>query len=405
MLTKHLLEGIRLGKAKTNDNGLISASAIYQYAAAEVVKAGQQKPRFFGLEQHGGELFIARAAAMYSVERLQIFKKLINELDTNEEIDEEIAEQARRVIRDNQPKRDKNLLRLLDLLQKGMKPGKFSGQWMKTFVATGSLQQQVPQVPQASPVATAPGSVTSVPVPSGPKKQSQSPTGFTDDLNGVKLDMVYVPGGTFKMGSPKGSGSGDERPQHDVTVSAFYIGKSQITQAQWKAVMGKNPSSFKGDDLPVETVSWEDAKQFCQKLQQLTNKAYRLPSEAEWEYACRAGTTGDYAGKLDDMGWYDSNSRNKTHPVGQKNPNAFGLYDMHGNVWEWCEDIHGDYKNTPADGSAWLSGEDSSSRRVVRGGSWGSLGVICRSASRDHFAPGNRLDDIGFRVVVAARSS
>ena len=146
--------------------------------------------------------------------------------------------------------------------------------------------------------------------------------------------MVYVTGGTFLMGSPDNEPDrdSDERPQHRVTVPGFSMGKYEITQAQWKAVMGTNPSYFKGDNLPVENVSWNDAKEFCSKLSQMTGKQYRLPTEAEWEYACRAGTTGPYAGNLDAMAWYSNNAGFKTHPVGQKRPNAFGLYDMHGNV-------------------------------------------------------------------------
>lgn len=209
------------------------------------------------------------------------------------------------------------------------------------------------------------------------------------------VDMVYVSGGKFIMGSYKND---CEKPPHEVTVPAFYIGKFQINQAQWSAVMGKdnNPSNNKGDDLPVENVSWDDAQEFCRRLSALTGNKYRLPTEAEWEYACRAGTTGDYAGTLDEM---SNQSSDKTYPVGQYKPNAFGLYDMHGNVWEWCEDVwHGSYKDAPTDGSAWLSGGDSS-RRVLRGGSWLIIQVYCRSASRNWLDPGFRDFNIGFRVV------
>jgi len=411
LLTKHLLEGIRQGKAKPNDDGLISARAVYHYASAEVVKAGKQKPRFFGLEQRGDELFIARAAAVYSAERLQSFKKLINELDNNEEIDEEVAEQARRVIRDNQPKRDKKLFDLLDQLQKGMKLGRFSSQWMKAFVVppsggqipqkeTEPLKVETPGTPAPKPPG---GKTTTTPAAMPPKGGTTNAmaNGFTDDLNGVKLEMVYVPGGKFMMGGDKYD---DEKPPHEVTVPAFYIGKFQVTQAQWKAVMGNDPSQFKGDDLPVETVSWEEAKEFCKNLAQITNRLIVLPTEVEWEYACRAGTTGDYAGKLEEMAWCISNSESKTHPVGQKKSNDFGLYDMHGNVWEWCEDVwHDSYKGAPRDGSAWLGGGDSS-LRVVRGGSWINFQDYCRSAHRNWFEPGNRYSLIGFRVVVSART-
>ena len=253
------------------------------------------------------------------------------------------------------------------------------------------------------------------------------PKPYLENLNGVPLEMILVPAGKFMMGGDKHD---SEEPPHEVTVPSFYIGKFQITQKQWQAVMGNNPSHFKGDDLPVESVSWQDAQSFCEKLRAMTERAYRLPSEAEWEYACRAGTTGDYAGKLDEMGWYGNNSGKKvidaadlwkqdndkyyeriyangcqTHPVGQKKANAFGLYDMHGNLWEWCEDLwHANYDGAPKDGSAWTDGGNSKVR-VLRGGSWGDDGDSCHSASRDLLAPDYRSDLVGFRVVVTARTS
>ena len=197
------------------------------------------------------------------------------------------------------------------------------------------------------------------------KIKSEAPS-FTENLNGVPLEMIRVPAGTFTMG---GNGGDDEKPSHPVNVPSFYIGKYEVTQKQWQIVMGNNPSHFKGDDLPVESVSWNDAKEFCKKLTEMTGQTYRLPSEAEWEYACRAGTMGDYAGKLDEMAWYRKNSVIKTHPVGQKKLNAFGLYDMHGNVWEWCEDVwHDNYNNAPKDGSAWTDSAKQGDR-VLRGGS------------------------------------
>ncbi|NOT64175.1 MAG: SUMF1/EgtB/PvdO family nonheme iron enzyme [Acidobacteria bacterium] len=193
---------------------------------------------------------------------------------------------------------------------------------------------------------------------------------FTDIINGVNLEMKAVPAGSFLMGSPDNEAgrSANEEPQRRVNIAAFAIGKYPITQAQWRSVMGDNPSGVKGDNLPVECVSWNDAKEFCQKLSQLTGKAYRLPTEAEWEYACRAGTTGAHAGELKAIAWYVEYS---TLPVGQKQANAFGLFDMHGNVWEWCEDVwHQDYDGAPTDDSAWLSGGDSR-YHVVRGGGVG----------------------------------
>ncbi|MDQ3010070.1 MAG: SUMF1/EgtB/PvdO family nonheme iron enzyme [Acidobacteriota bacterium] len=415
LLTKHIITGIKEGAA-ANDDGLISMDGLYRYVYAQVTGEGYQEPMRWALNVKGEDLIIARAAALYSAERLQAFKKLINRLEEEQELEDEICDQVRLAIRQNQPKRDKRLFELLNRLHSGLKPGVFATLWSKETRIAGQSTPATFVVPPSGgrPAEAKPATHQAQPPEGGTtNKPSKSETtkvaanGFTDDLNGVPLEMLYVPGGKFKMGTPKGSGHDDERPQHDVTVPAFYMGKFQITQAQWKAVMEDNPSHFKGDDLPVETVSWEEAEEFCQKLQQMSQKhySYRLPSEAEWEYACRAGTTGDYAGKLDEMAWYDKNSGSKTHPVGQKKPNAYGLYDMHGNVWEWCEDVwHDDYKGSPTDGSAWTEGGNQD-RRVVRGGSWDSNDNYCRSAVRFNYAPANLNYNIGFRVVVSARTS
>ncbi len=243
-------------------------------------------------------------------------------------------------------------------------------------------------------------------------RQTTTRQEFTEIINGVKMEMVLVPGGSFMMSSPASEQGRDEDegPQHKVTVPSFYIGKYEVTQAQWKALMGNyNPSRFTGDELPVERVSWNAANEFCEKLSHATNKTYRLPSEAEWEYACRAKTTGAYAGNFNSMAWYDITSGDKTHPVGRKQPNAFGLYDMHGNVSEWCEDVYhnsygGEHGTPPSDGSAWLTGGEKP-LRVVRGGAWSSNSGGCRSASRSSF-PGNSLRDdwLGLRVVVSAKT-
>jgi len=256
-----------------------------------------------------------------------------------------------------------------------------------------------------------PGNTQPLPSSSPVSKLPNLGDEFTENLNGVNLVMKRVPGGEFLMGSPDNENgrSSNESPQHRVTVPSFYIGKTEVTQAQWKAVMGgKNPSNFKGDDLPVETISWNDAKEFCKKLSQMTGKTYRLPSEAEWEYACRAGTTGAYAGELDAMAWYSDNSGGKTHPVGRKQANRFGLFDMHGNVWEWCEDVWhdsygGQHGNPPSDGSAWLTGGEQQ-YRVLRGGSWGDYSRYARSADRFRYGPGDRDFFDGVRVVLSSRT-
>ncbi|MBD2268581.1 SUMF1/EgtB/PvdO family nonheme iron enzyme [Anabaena sp. FACHB-1391] len=235
---------------------------------------------------------------------------------------------------------------------------------------------------------------------------------FTEDLgNGVTLDMVEIPGGTFIMGSPKSEAKrgSNEGPQHQVTVPSFYMGKYELTQVQYQAIIGTNPSNFKGDNRPVERVSWNNAVEFCKKLSQKTQKNYRLPSEAEWEYACRAGTTTPfYFGEsiTPDLVNYDGNYtyasapkgkyRQQTTDVGTFPPNSFGLYDMHGNVWEWCQDDYkNDYINAPTDGSALTS--TSWIRKLLRGGSWDDDPGDCRSAYR--LSLNLDYDNIGFRVV------
>ncbi|CCI33102.1 formylglycine-generating enzyme family protein [Microcystis sp. T1-4] len=236
-------------------------------------------------------------------------------------------------------------------------------------------------------------------------------TSFTENLpNGVTLEMVILPAGEFLMGSPDSDSDAQsrEKPQHQVQVNSFAIGKYPVTQAQYEAVMGTNPSRFKNNrQNPVENVSWNDAQAFCQKLSQITGKTYRLPTEAEWEYACRAGTTtryyfGDDANQLGDYAWHKGNSGGKTHPVGQKKPNAWGLYDMSGNVWEWCEDNwHSTYENAPKDGRAWIkNGNDN--RSLLRGGSWYDDPNYCRSAFRSGDYRRDNGDFSGFRVVCGA---
>ncbi|TRV04592.1 MAG: serine/threonine protein kinase [Microcystis wesenbergii Mw_QC_B_20070930_S4] len=245
-------------------------------------------------------------------------------------------------------------------------------------------------------------------MPVSPIPPIASPTPFTEKLaNRVTLEMVSLPAGKFLMGS---SESNYEKPQHQVKINSFAIGKYPITQAQYQAVMGNNPSNFKNNPQnPVERVSWNDAEAFCQKLSQITGKTYRLPTEAEWEYACRAGTTtryyfGDNANQLGDYAWYSGNSNRTTHPVGQKKPNGWGLYDMSGNVWEWCEDDwHDSYAGAPDDGTAWLQNDNHSrTLKCLRGGSWFDDPFYCRSAYRCLTRRVFR-SSFGFRVVCGAR--
>ena len=217
---------------------------------------------------------------------------------------------------------------------------------------------------------------------------------------GAKMEMVWCPPGTFLMGSPENeAGRDDDETLHQVTLTkGFWMARTEVTQAQWESVMGNNPAEHRGENLPVEQVSWEDCIDFCRKA------GLRLPTEAEWEYACRAGSTGKYAGTgdLDDMGWYDDNSRDYTHPVGQKTPNAWGLFDMHGNVSEWCEDWStGDYSRENVTDP---QGADFGMARGVRGGDFSDYRRRCRSASRWVERPGNNEITLGFRPVFSGKA-
>ena len=228
----------------------------------------------------------------------------------------------------------------------------------------------------------------------------------TFTVNGVSFTMIGVEGGTFTMGATSEQGTSepwdDEYPTHSVTLSNFAIGETEVTQELWRAVMGSNPSYFSGTNLPVENVSWNDCQTFIQKLNQLTGKKFRLPTEAEWEYAARGGKKSKgykYAGSntLSDVAWYSDNSSSKTHPVKQKQANELGLYDMSGNVWEWCQDWYGRYSSSAQTNP---TGPSSGSERMVRGRSWYDSASDCRFAPRGSGSPGIRNHHLGFRVVL-----
>lgn len=231
----------------------------------------------------------------------------------------------------------------------------------------------------------------------------------------TELWLRRIPAGTFSMGSPGNErGRFSDENSHKVTLSGYWIGHYEVTQGQWKSVMGDDPSKFKADNHPVEQIRWEDARKFCDKLNEKCAgklpQGYRfdLPTEAQWEYACRAGTTTalnssagltseeDFCRNLDEVGWYAGNSNRSAHPVGEKRPNEWGLYDMHGNVWEWCRDWSGPYEGDAAD----PAGPAAGLFRVGRGGGWGSSARSCRSACRHDFTPGLRFPYLGFRLAL-----
>ena len=239
------------------------------------------------------------------------------------------------------------------------------------------------------------------PMPSRKPEQEKERTEKKTVTNSIDMKFALISEGEFMMGSEDFDWS---KPVHTVKIrTPFYLGIYPVTQREWNAIMGNNPSKFNGNDLPVERVSWNEVQDFIKKLNEKegTNK-YRLPTEAEWEYAARAGTTtqysfGDDDSKLGEYAWYYEKS-DKTHPVGKKKANQWGLYDMHGNVWEWVQDEwHDNYKSAPADGSAWEDGV--SANRVNRGGSWYHDAKNCRSAARSRYDPGSRYHDLGFRLL------
>jgi formylglycine-generating enzyme required for sulfatase activity len=215
-------------------------------------------------------------------------------------------------------------------------------------------------------------------------------------------EMVLVEGGRFMMGS--NSGDDDEKPVHEVELSSYYIGENEVTQAQWKAVMGNNPSYFKDcDQCPVENVSWNDVQDFIRKLNELTGKNYRLPTEAEWEFAARDGGKScgyKYSGSnlFSSVGWYKGNSSDKSKPVGSKQANELGIFDMSGNVWEWCSDWYGSYSGTFQRNP---QGASSGQNRVLRGGSWSSEASNCRVTVRNSYNPEIRINSNGFRLVLS----
>ena len=227
----------------------------------------------------------------------------------------------------------------------------------------------------------------------------------TITVNGVSFEMVYVEGGSFDMGatSEQGSDAYDwEKPVHSVTLSDYYIGKCEVTQELWEAVMGSNPSNFRGAQNPVESVSWNDCQNFIKKLNSLTGKNFRLPTEAEWEYAARGGNQSRHykysgSGNIGNVAWYYDNSGSRTHAVGTKSPNELGIYDMSGNVWEWCSDWYGGYS---AGAQTNPQGPSSGYNRVLRGGSWYNGAWICRVSNRYDSAPGYGDYIHGLRLVL-----
>ena len=255
-------------------------------------------------------------------------------------------------------------------------------------------QQPVVQQPVQQPVVQQPTTTATT-----------SDSSQTITVNGISFKMVRVEGGTFTMGATPEQGSDaedDEKPTHKVTLSTYYIGETEVTQALWEAVMGSNPSKFKGENRPVEEVNWDDCKTFISKLNSITGRNFRLPTEAEWEYAARGGNKSQgykYSGSntFGDVAWYNGSGGSGTHPVKTKSPNELGLYDMSGNVWEWCQDWYGDYSSSSQTNP---TGPSSGSYRVHRGGSSYYDFRFCRVSRRNYFRQGHGYLYIGLRLAL-----
>jgi formylglycine-generating enzyme required for sulfatase activity len=246
------------------------------------------------------------------------------------------------------------------------------------------------------------GSVAQVIAEDKAERSSGEPEAGSVIVNSIGMKLAYIPAGSFEMGSPPDEkGRQADEYQHGVKLTRpFRIGVTEVTQAQWRAVMGSVRSHFKGDNLPVEKVSWRETVAFCEKLSKKEGKTYRLPIEAEWEYACRAGAAGPFGGtgRVEEMGWYEANSEGRTHPVASKKPNAWGLYDIHGNVSEWCSDYYSpDYPEVVVTDPV---GPTKGEYRVIRGGSWDYFACGCRCAARSSAPASYQFKQTGFRVIM-----
>ncbi len=451
--TRYLVEGIDTGAADIDGDGWISVDELHEYAGIKVQEASPaMTPKFYPVEE-GHKILLAKSPKddprlIYRQEverrirkgkltipgrRLLHYKR--QELKINPEVAEAIEaevkqpyleyqrklgeyEQALQDTIAEEPNLSENTLNDLRDYQQylGLKNDDVASIERKILGQPKPTASVIEQPPKSANqfnfhiiTVNAKGETTNT----RPGKAEF----FPEDLgNGVILEMVKIPGGNFLMGSPENEPErrDSEEPQHNVTIQPFFMGKFPVTQEQYEAIMGENPSRFQGAKRPVEKVTWHNAVEFCAKISKETGKSYRLPSEAEWEYACRAKTTTPFhfgEAITTDLANYDGNytygsapkgqRRGQTTDVGSFPANPFGLYDMHGNVWEWCQDIwHKNYNGAPTDGSAWMSGNDKTSPfRVLRGGSWLNDPAYCRSAIRYNKAPDIDYYRFGLRVV------
>lgn len=426
--TRYLVEGIETGAADRDRDSKISIDELHEYAALKVSQESpNMTPAFYPVEQ-GGKIYIAKVAQAKDDPRLVYrrelesrivdgkwslpARKLLDSLRVRLELSEGDAEGIKsdvlKPILAKVRKLEEYEESLKEMLAERNPPSTQELKDLRDYQKDHLRlrDEDVADIDHKCGLTVTVNPIVASPVIVIPK-QVEKPKEKSNELilnlpNGVKLELVDIPAGSFSMGSDEREA---EKPIHKVNLKAFKIGKYAITQKQYQSVMGNNPSNFKGDNLPVEKVSLDNAIAFCKKLSGMVEKTIKLPSEAQWEYACRAGSTGKYCfgddvNQLEKYAWYDKNSGSKTHPVREKLANSWGLHDMHGNIWEWCEDVwHENYNGAPTDGTAWLNGGEQT-KRSLRGGSWYYYVVGCRSADRDGYLGDKRGSNIGFRVVV-----
>jgi formylglycine-generating enzyme required for sulfatase activity len=448
--TRYLVEGIETGAADRDGDSKISVDELHEYAALKVSQESpNMTPAFYPVEQ-GGKIYIAKVAQKKDdpilVYRRELesrivegkwsipARRLLDSLQIRLELSAEDVEQIKADVLKPILAKVRKLEEYEELLKEMLKER--NPPTIQELKDLRDYQKEHLRLrdEDVEDIDSKYGLIVISKIRNLANNEllivkEYKPKNLILDLpNGVKLELVDIPTGSFMMGSDEYN---SEQPIHQVTLKAFKMGKYPITQKQYLAVMGKNPSNFKRDkNLPVVEKSWDDAIAFCKKLSEMTRQNVKLPSESQWEYACRAGSTGKYCfgddvEQLENYAWYANNSGDKSldtlqirktdqdnywkrlddnklklHPVGEKLPNPWGLHDMHGNVWEWCEDLwHENYNGAPNDGTAWLK-DGEQNRRAMRGGSYNDYAIILSSSLRTNSLANERCINHGFRVVV-----